>query len=258
MANKYYESGRDRAGKVRELFGAIAPRYDLINDLQSLGLHRLWKRRLVRLAAVGPGQRALDLCCGTGDVAYALARGGAEVVGMDFSEPMVARARQRNRSTPPPGEGRGEGPAPAPASPASGVSPVFLVGDVLHTPFPDSSFDVITIAYGLRNLSDWEEGLTEMWRLARPGGRLLVLDFGKPDNPAWRAIYFAYLRKVVPCFGRWFYGDAALYAYILESLRHYGAQSGVAQTMRRLGCAPVRIVNLLAGAMSINLGVKPR
>jgi demethylmenaquinone methyltransferase/2-methoxy-6-polyprenyl-1,4-benzoquinol methylase len=242
MPNKYYAPGGQRAAKVNDLFAAIAPRYDLINDLQSLGLHRLWKRRLVKLAAVRAGQRALDLCCGTGDVAFALAGQGAGVVGVDFSEPMLAVARRRAERWP--------------ASQPFGV-PEFFHGDAQEIPFPDASFDAVTVSYGLRNLSDWRQGLREMNRVARPGGRLLVLDFGKPDNAAWRALYFGYLRACVPVFGRVFCGDSQTHAYILESLHHYPAQHGVAAAMRELGCRDVRIVPLLGGMMTINHGVKP-
>ena len=132
----------------------------------------------------------------------------------------------------------------------------FLQGDAMKTPFPDAHFDAVTVAYGLRNLSSWEAGLREMWRVARPGGRLLVLDFGKPDCALWRTLYFAYLRWLVPVFGKIFCGDSALYSYILESLQNYPAQHGLAAWMRDRGCADVRIVNLLCGVMTINYGVK--
>ena len=237
MANKFYQPGEERAAKVDDLFAAIAPRYDLINDLQSFGLHRAWKRRLVRLAAPQAGERALDVCCGTGDVAFALARTGAEVVGLDFSAPMLAVARQR-----------------AAAAGSQARRPEFLRGDAQQLPFPDASFDLVTVSYGLRNLADWAAGLREMWRVTRPGGRLLVLDFGKPENAVWRALYFAYLRRVVPVFGKVFCGDSETHAYILESLQHYPAQRGVAAAMRELDCAGVRVVNLLGGVMSINCG----
>ncbi len=240
MGNRFYEAGEGRAERVNDLFAAIAPRYDLINDLQSFGLHRWWKRRLIQFAAVQPGESALDLCCGTGDVAFALAEAGARVTGMDFSAPMLAVAEARKVKV---GEAAG---------------PVFVQGDALRTPFPDAHFDVVTISYGLRNLASVDEGLREMWRVLKPGGRLLVLDFGKPDNAAWRGAYFAYLRFAVPVFGRLFCKNAAAYAYILESLQHYPAQRGVDEKLRALGAANARIVNFLGGVMSINVAEKLR
>ena len=240
MGNRFYEAGEGRAERVNDLFAAIAPRYDLINDLQSFGLHRWWKRRLIQFAAVQSGESALDLCCGSGDVAFALAEAGARVTGMDFSAPMLVVAEARKVKV---GEAAG---------------PVFLQGDALRTPFPDAHFDVVTISYGLRNLASVDEGLREMWRVLKPGGRLLVLDFGKPDNAAWRGAYFAYLRFAVPVFGRLFCKNAAAYAYILESLQHYPAQRGVDEKLRALGAANARIVNFLGGVMSINVAEKLR
>jgi len=114
----------------------------------------------------------------------------------------------------------------------------------------------VTVGYGLRNLASWERGLEEMLRVARPGGRLLVLDFGKPDNALWRGLYFGYLRRIVPLFGKVFCGDSQTYAYILESLNRYPAQRGVAAKMQKMNCADVRVVNVLGGAMTINYGVK--
>jgi len=240
MANEYYDPGEQRAAKVNHLFAAIATRYDFINDLQSFGLHRGWKNRLVRMAAVQPGCRALDVCCGTGDIAERLARSGAQVIGLDFSEPMLAVARQRNPK--PPG--------------AAEANPQFLQGDAMQLPFETSSFDIVTVGYGLRNLASWQAGLSELLRVARPGGRVLVLDFGKPDNALWRWLYFTYLRLFVPVLGLVFCGSASAYAYILESLKHYPAQNGVAASMRELGMQNIRVVNLLGGVMSINYGEK--
>lgn len=156
MANKFYQPGTERAEKVEDLFATIAPRYDLINDLQSFGLHRLWKRRLVKLAQPSPGEKALDLCCGTGDVAYALARTGASTTGLDFSAPMLEIAKQRSRT-------------PGADSPAL---PTFVQGDALNTRLPEESFDIVTMSYGLRNLASWEAGLQEMWRVTKSGGRI--------------------------------------------------------------------------------------
>jgi demethylmenaquinone methyltransferase/2-methoxy-6-polyprenyl-1,4-benzoquinol methylase len=134
----------------------------------------------------------------------------------------------------------------------------FLRGDAQHIPFPDSSFDVVTISYGLRNLADWEAGLREMRRVVRPGGRLLVLDFGKPDNAVWRTLYFAYLRYFVPVMGRIFFHDADTHGYILESLLHYAGQRGVAAKMQELGLVQTQVINLMGGVMSINYAEKPR
>jgi len=248
MGNEFFAPGKCRADKVQDLFGKIARRYDRINDLQSLGLHRRWKRRVADLAAASPGARALDVCCGTGDLAFALAARGAEVVGLDFSEAMLAVAKTR--------AGRLRSGARSPKSGVVPATPQFIHGDALRIPFPDSSFDIVTMGYGLRNLSSWETGLGEMARVARPGGRLLALDFGKPDNALWRALYFGYLRFGVPLFGLMFCGRADTYAYILESLKHYPAQSGVEAKLRELGLANVRVVNLLGGAMSIHCGEK--
>lgn len=241
MSNKYYKTGEERAALVGTLFGALAPRYDLINDLQSLGLHRRWKKLLAGMAEVKPGQRALDLCCGTGDIAFALHRAGAEVVGLDFSPAMLAVARERARKLP-------VQPAAPPLQ--------FLVGDVMHIPYESSSFDIVSVGYGLRNLESWEQGLKEMVRVTRPGGRLLALDFGKPDGWLWQGMFFFYLRTVVPLLGSLLCRDAAALAYIHESLQAYPAQRGVAEKMTELGCREVRVRNLLGGAMSIHSGIK--
>jgi demethylmenaquinone methyltransferase/2-methoxy-6-polyprenyl-1,4-benzoquinol methylase len=241
VSNVFYSPGAQRAAKVNDLFAAIARRYDLLNDLQSFGLHRRWKRRVVELAAVQSGNRALDLCCGTGDLALALARRGAEVTGLDFSPAMLEIAearRQRNFK--------------------SRISNLkFMPGDALQIPFPDASFDIVTVGYGLRNLTSWEKGLGEMHRVAKPGARLVVLDFGKPANALWRGIYFAHLKCAVPLLGWLFCGNADAYAYILESLKQYPAQPAVAAKMRELKLVNVRVINLLGGAMAINYGEKP-
>ncbi len=235
MANKFYVPGQQRAGKVHDLFAAVAPRYDLINDLQSFGLHRVWKRRMVRMAGVRPGETALDLCCGTGDITLALAARGATVVGLDFSAAMLEVAQKRSRGN---------------------ARVTFQRGDALQLPFPDNHFDIVTISYGLRNLANFEMALSEMLRVLKTGGRLLILDFGKPDNRLWRKCFFTYLRCIVPIFGRVFCGDAATHGYILESLKHYPAQNGIAALMAEMNCEQVQILNLLGGLMSINHGVK--
>jgi demethylmenaquinone methyltransferase/2-methoxy-6-polyprenyl-1,4-benzoquinol methylase len=236
MANRFYQPGEQRAARVHDLFAAVAPRYDLVNDLQSFGLHRFWKRRLLTLAKTGPGGRVLDVCCGTGDVALAFAKAGTHVWGLDFSDSMLAIAHERSQK--------------------ANASVVWVNGDALRLPFPDRAFDVVTVSYGLRNLASVESGLGEMYRVAKPGGRLLVLDFGKPRGRMLRACYFAYLGHWVPIFGRILCGEAAAYAYILESLQAYPAQDGIAALMRKLRCRRVEIFNLLGGMMSINSGTK--
>ena len=241
MSNAYYAPGDQRAAKVNALFARIARRYDFLNDLQSFGLHRLWKRRVVRLAQIKSGDRALDLCCGTGDISFALARGGAATTGLDFSPQMLEVAVQRQSAN----------------SKLKTQNLKFLQGDAQQLPFPENSFDIVTVGYGLRNLTSWERGLDEMWRVARPGARLIVLDFGKPANALWRGLYFAHLKMSVPLMGWLFCGDASAYAYILESLKHYPAQLAVAEKMRALKLNNVRVINLLGGAMAINCGEKP-
>ncbi len=238
MAKTYYEPGSGRAAKVNELFTRIAGRYDLINDLQSFGLHRYWKRRVVKEARPRAGEKALDVCCGTGDIALALAGKGAEVIGLDFSERMLEIARERYTKR-------------------AGLARVqFISGDAQKIPYPDNMFEIVTIGYGLRNLSSWAGGLDEMRRVAKSGGRLVILEFGKPENTVWRLIYENYLKLFSPALGFVFCGDPAAYSYILESLRQYPAQRVVAEKMRELGLENVRVINLLGGAMSINYGEK--
>jgi demethylmenaquinone methyltransferase / 2-methoxy-6-polyprenyl-1,4-benzoquinol methylase len=246
VSNVFYVPGEQRAAKVNDLFGTIARRYDLINDLQSFGLHRRWKCRVAELAAVKPGQRALDLCCGTGDLALALAQRGAETTGLDFSPQMLEVAETRRQKK-------------FKSNPRSGIqNPTFIQGDAQAIPFPENSFDIITVGYGLRNLTSWEKGLAEMRRVAKPGARLIVLEFGKPANALWRAIYFTHLKCSVPLIGLLFCGNAQAYAYILESLKHYPAQLAVSEKMGELKLVNVRVVNLLGGAMAINYGEKPK
>jgi len=249
MTNEFYKPGEQRAAKVGELFATIARRYDFINDIQSFGLHRLWKRQVIRLVHPEPGERALDLCCGTGDLTLALAKSGADVTGLDFSEAMLRVANEKLARF---------DPIPA-LPPAQNAKPKieFIRGDALKIPFPNNSFDILTIGYGLRNLADLEAGLREMWRVAKPGGRLVALEFGKPANSAWRAIYFNYLKFALPVFGKLFAGNSAAYAYILESLAHYPDAQAVAAKLTELGWRSVRAINLIGGVMTIHHAEKP-
>ena len=238
--NRYYAPGAERAEKVHRLFARIARRYDRINDLMSWGMHRRWKRRLVSLAAPRHGEKALDLCCGTGDVARKLAAApGApgEVIGLDFTEEMLEIAR---RVTP-------------------GTLPVsYRQGDALALPFPDASFDIVTCAYGLRNLADLDRGLREAARVLRPGGRLASLEFGRPANPLLSVLYFAYLRAALPIFGWMFFGDPHTYGYIFATVSRFPGQRELASRMKDAGFASVDVHDSMGGAMGICVALKAR
>jgi demethylmenaquinone methyltransferase / 2-methoxy-6-polyprenyl-1,4-benzoquinol methylase len=239
VTNKYLSYDAERAPKVRAMFSRLAWRYDLINDLMSLGMHRRWKRETVRLALSGRTRpRVLDLCCGSGDLCFlAEGRGAGRVTGADFTLPMLAVARRR-------------------AAACSSRSR-FVQADALALPFAAASFDVITISYGLRNIADIARALGEMRRVLAPGGRAVVLDFGKPDNAAAGAIYRGMLRAMMPVVGWLFHGDPETYMYIPESLERYPAQRGVDQLMQAAGFTDVRHENRLLGTMGINVGQAP-
>lgn len=249
-------AGPQHPARVKALFERIARRYDLMNDLQSLGLHRRWKRWLVTLAQPQRGDRALDVCCGTGDIAFELARRGAAVVGLDFSGAMLRAAQARMarvENTSRPGNPQCEAAGPGAPVPSAASNVWFVQADALRLPFPDRSFEIVTIGYGLRNLADRRAGLTELWRVLRPGGRLVVLEFGKPVRPIWCRVYFAYLRWVVPWLGRVIAGHGPAYRYILESVETYPGQQAVATELSRLPAVEaVRMWELLGGAMSLH------
>jgi len=241
VANKFLSYDDQRAPKVREMFSLLAGKYDLINDVMSAGLHRKWKRDTIRLALAGKAVRVriLDLCCGTGDLAFLAeaASGDARVAGVDFTFPMLRVASRRRTE--------------------AGRHTTFLQGDALRLPFGHGSFDVITIGYGLRNIADPAGALVEMRRVLAPGGRLVVLDFGKPSNPVAAAIYKAFLNTVMPLMGWFFHRDPETYLYIPESLERYPAQKGVEELMRRAGFVNARFENRLLGTMGLNVGEAP-
>jgi demethylmenaquinone methyltransferase/2-methoxy-6-polyprenyl-1,4-benzoquinol methylase len=224
-----------RSRYVRRLFATIADRYDLITVLLSAGQDRRWKRRLVAMAAPRPGERALDLACGTGDIAHAVAGCGALVVGLDITIRMVQLAVGKRRA--------GDGPR-------------FLVGDMLTLPFPDASFDLVTVGYGLRNVPRLQPALMEIHRVLGPGGRVLSLDFDRPVNPFVRAAYLVHLTLVGSALGLVLHRDPDTYRYIPESIRRYPGAPGVATLMTALGFRDVRVVRLLGGLMAIHRASK--
>lgn len=239
MQSKFYQPDEHRAEKVRELFATIARRYDLLNDIMSAGLHRRWKRRLVQLA--GQPRDVLDLCCGTGDIALLFARRGARVTGADFTEEMLRVA-----------SGRKEAPRAG-----SRLQIKWVQADALRLPFADNSFDVVSVGYGLRNLADIALGLREILRVLRPGGKFLSLDFGKPESPMLRSMYFGYLRTVLPVLGRLYCGDPDTHGYILASLQDYPAQRGIKTLMEQCGYRECGFEEFCGGTMAINFGSKP-
>ena len=232
MADEF--SNQAHVEKVDALFSTIAMRYDLVNDIQSAGLHRLWKRKMARLVALGESEQALDICCGTGDLIVRLAKGGGKVGGVDMNGAMLNVARRRL------------------AKCNIGQARLYQA-DALQLPFGDGQFDVVTIAYGLRNLADYKIGLQEIFRVLKPGGRLAILDFGKPPNRFVRGLYYQYLRWALPVFGWLFCGSASAYAYILDSLEKYPAQSGVKDMLDEIGFSSVNVANIMLGTMSLHI-----
>jgi demethylmenaquinone methyltransferase/2-methoxy-6-polyprenyl-1,4-benzoquinol methylase len=216
---------------VRRLFDTIATRYDLITVLLSFGRDAAWKRRLVRMAAPADGCRALDLACGTGDIAFAIAARGARVVGLDVTPRMIALAQEKR---------------------AAGERTSFLVGDMMALPFPDASFDLVTTGYGLRNVPVLEPAVKEIARVLRPGGRLLSLDFNRPDNAIVRGVYLAYLHVVGGALGWALHRDADTYRYIPATIRRYPGAPQVAALMQREGFASARWIPVLGGLMAIH------
>ena len=221
---------------VRRLFATIANRYDLITVVLSFGRDRAWKRRLVRYAVARPGQRALDLACGTGDIALEIAREGAVVVGLDITPRMIQLARAKR----PAGETH------------------FLVGDMMSLPFPDRSFDLVTAGYGIRNVPSIGPAIAEIHRVLRPGGRVVSLDFNRPANRIVRTVYLGYLTVVGSALGLLLHGDPDTYRYIPESIRPYPGAEGVARLMRAAGFVEAGFVPLVGGLMAINWGERGR
>lgn len=225
-----FDSPDEKRRYNRRMFGIIAPRYDLITRVLSYGQDRRWKQRLVTLAAARPGQRVLDIACGTGDIALALADSGARVVGLDLTESMLRHAA---------------------AKPGAGGA-WWVRGDMGRLPARTASVDIVTAGYGLRNLPSLDAGLTEIARVLRPGGRFLSLDFNRPDGALLREAYLAYLTVAGSALGLALHGDADTYRYIAASLRRYPGAAAVSSRMRDSGFAHVEWHPLLGGLMSLH------
>jgi demethylmenaquinone methyltransferase/2-methoxy-6-polyprenyl-1,4-benzoquinol methylase len=228
----------EKAARVRAMFDEIAPRYDLLNHLLSMNVDKRWRAYVVRELAPAlsrPGARALDLCCGTGDLSIALRAGypQADVVGLDFSGRMLARAHEK----------------------AGGARPLPLVqGDATTVPFAAASFDAVTIAFGLRNLTSVEAGLVEIRRLLRPGGRAVVLEFSKPVVPGFREAFNFYFAHVLPRIGGIVSGSSGAYSYLPASVKAFPDQRRLKAMMERAGFAAVRYKNLSGGIAAAHVG----
>jgi demethylmenaquinone methyltransferase/2-methoxy-6-polyprenyl-1,4-benzoquinol methylase len=241
----------DAGRKVREMFTQIAPRYDLLNHLLSLQLDRLWRARVARrLRSILERADALvlDLCCGTGDLAFSLARSGrARIIGADFSHAMLVRAQEKSRSLGP--------PANAGAGKASGMP--FFEADALRLPFADSSFDVVTTAFGFRNLANYEAGLREIQRILKPGGTLAILEFTEPPAGLLGNLYRWYFRNILPRIGGFLSGDRSAYTYLPASVSRFFRPAELATLMTAVGYKTVDYRVWTFGTVALHIASKP-
>jgi demethylmenaquinone methyltransferase/2-methoxy-6-polyprenyl-1,4-benzoquinol methylase len=234
-------SGEEAASRwVRGMFGSIASRYDLLNHVLSFNLDRGWRARLVdRVAHVveRPGARVLDLCCGTGDVLLSIeARRGAAVFGSDFCHPMLIEA-QRKIS-------------------ARGMRSRLFEADAVALPIAGGSLDLITVAFGFRNLANYRSGFTELARVLKPGGVLAILEFSQPSNRAFAALYGFFSKQVLPRVGGMVSGSRDAYSYLPESIQKFPGPDDLAQEMREAGFSSVEFEPLTFGAVALHLGRK--
>ena len=226
---------QEAAAWVRGMFGRIAGRYDLANHLLSGNLDRLWRRRTVRRVRhvlERPGACALDICCGTGDLTAALRRAapGALVIGSDFCGPMLAAARQKLPAVP------------------------LFEGDALRLPVRDGALDLITVAFGFRNLANYQAGLREMRRVLKPGGVAAILEFSQPRNGLFAALYNFYSQRILPIIGGLLTGEGDAYRYLPESIGKFPAAPDLAEQMLTAGFEDVRYEYLTGGSVALHLG----
>ena len=232
----------EKAGKVAEVFHSVAGNYDLMNDLMSGGIHRLWKRVTIEMSGVRPGHTVLDIAGGTGDLAAKFSRiVGSEgtVVLADINDSMLKVGRDRLVDR--------------------GITDNvrFSQADAQYLPFPDNTFDVITIAFGLRNVTDKDMALRSMLRVLKPGGKLLVLEFSKPPNSLLSKIYDGYSFSILPKLGKLFANDADSYQYLAESIRMHPDQETLMGMMDSAGFANTDFHNMTGGIVALHRGVKP-
>lgn len=228
----------EKARKVAAVFDSVSDRYDLMNDLMSVGLHRIWKRFTTELAAIRPGNRVLDIAGGSGDLALAFAKAAGNrgrVVLTDINGNMLARGRDRLLDR--------------------GVVAETVQCDGEALPFASNYFDCVSVAFGLRNMTHKDRALKEMQRVLRPGGRLLVLEFSRVWGPL-RSAYDAYSFNLLPQLGRWVAKDAASYRYLAESIRMHPGQDQLAAMLRAAGLERVEYFNLSAGVVAVHRGYK--
>ena len=220
--------------QVRAMFDRISGFYDVMNSVMTAGLHHRWRARAADLAALGPGDSALDVACGTGDLAIELARRvgtGGEVIGSDFSEEMLARARAK----------------------APGLA--WEWGNALELPYASGRFDAATVGFGARNFSDLERGLAEMARVVKPGGRVVVLEITTPHKPPLSTFYRVWFDRVVPLIGR-LTGEQEAYTYLPSSVRRFPGPEGLAAAMQRAGLSDIRWVLTAGGIIALHVGTK--
>ena len=232
-------AAKEHAGRVREMFGRIARRYDLLNHLLSVNVDKRWRRivanRVREKLSANPRARVLDVACGTGDLSLSLFEiTGAGVVGTDFCRPMLAIAAGKTN-------GRIR----------------FIEGDALDLPFRDGTFDVATIAFGLRNLSNVESGLAELSRVLKPGGWVAVLEFSRPANVILRPMFNLYFRKLLPMMGGLISGSLSAYSYLPASVQKFPDQSQLSLLMEQAGFDQVGYENLTGGIAALHMGRRP-
>lgn len=228
----------EKASRVRSVFDSVAPKYDLMNDLMSMGLHRAWKAYTVMVANLKEGDRALDIAGGTGDLAMAFSKkvgSSGMVVHTDINLAMLSTGRNRLLD--------------------AGIVLPTLVCDAEKLPFPDNYFDVVSVAFGLRNMTHKDVALAEMHRVIKPRGKLLVLEFSKVAAPLEKA-YDWYSFKVLPQLGKLIANDAASYQYLAESIRMHPGQQELKAMMHKGGFAHVDYHNLTAGVAALHVGIK--